>query len=62
MIKKQINNLFTKPFIMTKLATIIIITIFIILLFILLNTLYFKKEEYNIKNILYKNNLFRKLF
>jgi type II secretory pathway component PulF len=62
MLKKQINNLLNKPFIMTHLATILIIIVFIILLFTLLNSLYLKKEKRKIKDMLYKIPLFRKLF
>ena len=62
MVKKYINNLLNKPFIMTNLATILIIVIFVILLYVLLNKLYLKKEKYKIKNILYKIPLFRNLF
>ena len=62
MVKKHINKLLNKPFIMTNLATILIIVVFLILLFFILNKLYFKKEKYRIKNILYKIPLFRNFF
>ena len=62
MVKKYINNLLNKPFIMTNLATILIIVIFFILLYILLNRLYLKEEKYSIKKLLYKIPLFRNFF
>lgn len=62
MVKKHINKLLNKPFIMTNLSTILIIVIFLILLYILLNKLYLKEEKYSIKKLLYKIPLFRNFF